>query len=168
MLVASLIPVSEYLNTSYRPDCDYVDGELRERNLGEFEHSSTQGNMIFWLKLNYPGLADRVLPEQRVQVKAERYRVPDLCVTDAAAPVERITKTPPALCVEILSREDRMSDILDRVEDYFQMGVPACWIIDPFSRRGWIATHGQLSEPVDRILRAGEIAMPVAAVMPRI
>jgi Uma2 family endonuclease len=61
-----------------------------------------------------------------------------------------------------------MSDILDRIDDYFQMGVPVCWIVDPFRQRGWIATPGQLSEPVDRILLAGEIAMPVAAVMPRI
>jgi hypothetical protein len=30
-----LIPVSEYLKTSYSPDCDYVDGEVQERNLGE-------------------------------------------------------------------------------------------------------------------------------------
>ncbi len=27
------ISVSEYLHTSYRPDCDYVDGMVEERNL---------------------------------------------------------------------------------------------------------------------------------------
>src|SRR5579875_879313 len=27
------ISVEEYLSTSYRPDCDYVDGEIEERNL---------------------------------------------------------------------------------------------------------------------------------------
>jgi len=167
MTVGSLVPVSEYLNTSYRPDCDYVDGELRERNFGEFEHSSTRRNIIVWLILNHPEVAERVLPEQRVQVRADRYRIPDICITDAAAPIERITRTPPALCVEILSREDRMSDILDRIDDYFQMGVPVCWIVDPFRKRGWIATPGQLSEPADRVLLAGDIAMPVAAVMPR-
>ena len=31
--------MEEYLATSYRPDCDYVDGEIEERNLGEKEHS---------------------------------------------------------------------------------------------------------------------------------
>ena len=25
-----LIPVSEYLNTTYRPDRDYIDGEVKE------------------------------------------------------------------------------------------------------------------------------------------
>jgi hypothetical protein len=28
-------PVSEYLRFIYEPDCDYVDGELQERNLSE-------------------------------------------------------------------------------------------------------------------------------------
>lgn len=34
-----LIPVEEYLSTAYRPDCDYVDGEVLERNVGETPHS---------------------------------------------------------------------------------------------------------------------------------
>ena len=35
METGGLISVREYLSTSYRPDCDYVDGEVQERNLGE-------------------------------------------------------------------------------------------------------------------------------------
>ena len=31
-----LVPVEEYLRTTYRPDCDYVDGEVLERNVGDF------------------------------------------------------------------------------------------------------------------------------------
>ena len=34
----TLISVEEYLSTSYHPDCDYVDGELEERNVGEYSH----------------------------------------------------------------------------------------------------------------------------------
>jgi len=34
MSSTTLISVQEYIATSYRPDCDYVDGEVRERNLG--------------------------------------------------------------------------------------------------------------------------------------
>ena len=39
MASSTLISVQEYMATTYRPDCDYVDGEVRERNLGEIEHS---------------------------------------------------------------------------------------------------------------------------------
>jgi hypothetical protein len=34
----ALVSVEEYVNTSDDPDCNYVDGELVERNAGEFEH----------------------------------------------------------------------------------------------------------------------------------
>ena len=29
------VSIEEYLDTSYRPDCDYVNGEVQERNFGE-------------------------------------------------------------------------------------------------------------------------------------
>ncbi len=35
MATGALVSVDEYLRTSYRPDCDYVDGILVERNVGE-------------------------------------------------------------------------------------------------------------------------------------
>ena len=39
MATGALISVSEYLSTSYSPDCDYVDGVVEERNLGEHDHA---------------------------------------------------------------------------------------------------------------------------------
>jgi hypothetical protein len=32
------VTVAEYLRTVYEPDCDYVDGRVEERNVGEFDH----------------------------------------------------------------------------------------------------------------------------------
>src|SRR5437016_10905075 len=37
-----LVSISEYLSTSYDPDCDYVDGVIEERNLGENNHADLQ------------------------------------------------------------------------------------------------------------------------------
>jgi len=43
----TLISVEEYLNTSFpNSDCEYVDGVIVERNLGEKDHSSLQGKFI--------------------------------------------------------------------------------------------------------------------------
>jgi Uma2 family endonuclease len=42
MATGSLVSVSEYLSTGYRPDCDYVDGAVVERNLGEYDHARLQ------------------------------------------------------------------------------------------------------------------------------
>jgi hypothetical protein len=38
----TVVTLSEYLATSYRPDCEYLDGELLERNVGEWDHSRLQ------------------------------------------------------------------------------------------------------------------------------
>ena len=35
MATSTLVPLSEYLRTSYRPDRDWIDGVVKERNVGE-------------------------------------------------------------------------------------------------------------------------------------
>jgi hypothetical protein len=45
---AILISVGEYLKNSYRPDCDFVDGRIEERNLGEHDHAALQAALILW------------------------------------------------------------------------------------------------------------------------
>jgi hypothetical protein len=58
-----------------------------------------------------------------------------------------------------------MARYLDRVNDYFEMGVPCCWIIDPIARRGWVATPGRLVEGIDGVLRSADYEMPLAEVL---
>jgi len=36
------ISLADYLRTRYHPDCDYVDGEVQERNVGEFDQAAVQ------------------------------------------------------------------------------------------------------------------------------
>jgi hypothetical protein len=36
------LDLADYLETTYRPDREYVNGELRERNVGKFEHARLQ------------------------------------------------------------------------------------------------------------------------------
>ena len=165
MATEVLVSVEEYLRTSYRPDCDYLDGEVVERNLGEKKHSRAQREILLYLATNYPQLRERLLPEQRVQVRASRYRIPDVCVIAAEAVDQNIITTSPELCIEILSSEDTLTRTMERVRDYFNMGVPTCWIIDPVSREGWVATPGHLDEAADGVLRAQGIEMPLAEVL---
>jgi len=48
MASTTLVSVSEYLRSSYRPDCDFVDGKLEERNPGEHDHAALQAALILW------------------------------------------------------------------------------------------------------------------------
>ena len=77
MPVRTAVSVEEYLNTSYRPDCDYLEGELLERNVGEWDHSRLQGLLCSFLLRREKQFGIVVVPEQRVRLKAKRFRVPD-------------------------------------------------------------------------------------------
>lgn len=78
MSTAALVSVSEYLNTSYRPDQEMLDGRLIERNVGEYDHSNLQGALVAWMRHRQHESKIRVLPEQRIRVSATRFRVPDV------------------------------------------------------------------------------------------
>ena len=139
MASRTLISVEEYLRTSFRPDCDYVDGEVQERNVGEFDHSSCQMKILMCLGTRQKQLNICVVPEQRVQVKPTRFRIPDVCVT-LGPPGEQIFTRPPFLCIEVLSPEDRIGRVEERVDDYLAMGVPFVWVLDPATKRAWSIT----------------------------
>lgn len=50
MKTSVLVPVEEYLRTMYDPDCDYVDGEVQERNWGERDHSDLQTEFVHYFR----------------------------------------------------------------------------------------------------------------------
>jgi Uma2 family endonuclease len=96
--------LEEYLNTSYSPDREYVDGVVVERHVGERPHSLVQRNIVVYLQTHCPHLF--VWPEQRVRtVPGQRSRIPDVCVT-LQDPQTDIFETAPFLAIEILSRRD--------------------------------------------------------------
>ncbi len=164
----TLVPVEEYLSTSYRPDREYVDGQLLERNVGERDHSKLQMFISAYLYNRRQELGIHVFPEQRVQVKASRFRVPDVCVVKGAEPSEQILTAPPFLCVEILSKDDRMSEMQERIEDYLSFGVRYVWVVDPRTRRAHVHTSGGSHEARD-VLRTDdpEIALPLDELFPK-
>ncbi|MFZ0688848.1 MAG: Uma2 family endonuclease, partial [Acidobacteriaceae bacterium] len=125
----------EYLDTPYRPDREYIDGEVRERNVGKWEHARLQALLAGWFLSNEPAWQVMTSTEQRTRVATSRVRVPDLVIVQAG-PQPPVIDTAPVLIVEILSPDDTYSDLEERVADYRRMGVEAIWAIDPKTRSG--------------------------------
>jgi len=145
MPTGELVSVREYLSTSYRPDCDYVDGVVLERNLGQYDHARLQAALIVYFHAQRKEWGLRAVPEQRVQVSPTRFRVPDVCAV-VGEPGEQIFRTPPFLCIEILSSDDRLSEMQERVQDYLKFGVPYVWILDPHTRKAFHCTSSGMVE----------------------
>jgi len=146
MATATQVPLETYLHTDYQPDREYVDGEIRERNLGEKEHARLQKLILLFFAALEKKQNLRVFPELRVQVSPTRFRVPDLTVLRADAPDEQIITHPPLIVVEILSPGDSLLGMREKIEDYLAFGIPNIWIVDPSDRMGYICRSGSFRE----------------------
>ena len=160
---ATLVSVEEYLNTSFPDgDCEYVDGRIVERNLGEIDHSDLQTSIAAYLRARYPQFWAGV--EVRVQVKPSRFRVPDICLVAGSKPPGRIIRTPPFLVVEVLSPDDRVDELEERIDDYLPSGVPYVLVVNPRTRRGYLHTAEGSRGLKDGVLRTENpaIELPLA------
>lgn len=131
------VTVDKYLRSTHRPDCDFVDDQIVERNWGEHDHAALQAALILWFGQRQEEWNIEVLPEQRIQISPSRFRVPDICIVSLDQPVEQVLTRPPLACIEILSPEDTLRRMQDRIDDYRRLGVTSIWILDPGTRRGY-------------------------------
>ncbi len=160
-MVTTQISLDQYLRTSYRPDCDYVAGELEERNVGEKDHSAVQAFFVKWFAAHEEELKLEAFPEIRIKVSAQQVRVADVAVLRVDEPYEAVLTRPPVVAIEILSPEDRMNRYERRLQDYRQFGIPHVWVIDP-QHRGAFDCSAEAWRPVDAFVIANPaITLPL-------
>ncbi len=121
-------------STAYHPDCDFVDGHLEKRNVGEYEHSTLQIAIGAWFFNRRKEWKIRVASEYRTRVNKDRVRIPGISVFSHDGPVEKVRVTPPIVAIEILSPEDRLTRVMLRLEDFVLMGIQNVWLIDTLDR----------------------------------
>ena len=78
MATSTRLSLLQYMKTSYRPDREFVDGELRERNVGKWEHARLQALLAGWFQSQEKGWSVKVATEQRLQVSTARVRITDV------------------------------------------------------------------------------------------
>jgi Uma2 family endonuclease len=154
---STLISVEEYLNTTYKPACDYIDGVLRQKSMPTWNHGLLQGRLSYLITLEFPGFVSG--SEVTVQIRTGKFLVPDLVVQQSDRIQSPYPIEPVYLCVEILSPGDRMSETIAKCEDYLEWGVETTWIIDPDEKRAWEYRRGRRLQEVRDNLNAGELSI---------
>lgn len=132
--------MSEYLHTSYAPDCDYVDGLVEARSVSGAGRAELQRALAAYLERQSGEWGIRVLSEARVQTSASHVRVADLAVMgaeDEKPERESALSTAPMAVVEILSPGDGVPRHVERLKDFRRMGVKNLWVVDPAARKGF-------------------------------
>jgi Uma2 family endonuclease len=146
---ASQVPVEVYLRSSFEPDAEYVDGEVQERTVGELDHAAWQAAVQKWFWQREKEWGIRAFGELRVQVSPSRFRVPDVVVLENTGPLRemnQVVRTPPAAVFEILSPEDTLARLLEKLADYEAMGIRGIFVIDPKGRRKYRYLSGDLRQ----------------------
>ncbi len=125
------VTIEEYLRSEFEPDAEYVDGQIEERPMGEYDHASWQAAILKWFWRHEAEWNLRVRPELRLQTSSTRFRVPDVTVMRRDQPIEQILTRPPFAVFEILSPEDTLRRLHRKLGDYAAMGIAEIYVIDP-------------------------------------
>ena len=145
----------EYISMSFDgTDREYVRGEIVERSMPDYPHGKTQ----LELGLRFRGLRDShrlfVCSETRMRLAPDLYRIPDVAVFAGSKPDERVPSHPPLVVIEIISPDDRYSEVLEKLAEYQQWGVPHIWVVDPHRRTLAVYDAGALAR-VSRLTLPG-------------
>jgi Uma2 family endonuclease len=160
-----LMDVDEYLHTTFDgPDCEYLDGEVVERNMGELPRGDVQFNLarLVWDYRRTLGI--RVATDVRIRISPTRYRIPDVSVWLDDNIGTRIPTVPPFLAIEIQSPEDGMTRLQPKIAEYLAIGVEWIWLIDPTERNALCYSQRSPVGTLTKILRTEnpDIEIPLA------
>jgi Uma2 family endonuclease len=142
MATTAQLSLEQYLRTPFEPDAEYVDGEIQERNMGEYEHNTVQRAILLWFHLHDKAWQIRSIQEQKTRLTSGNVRLPDVSVWRRDVPVQPVFDQPQLIAVEVLSPEDRHSRVQEKIEDYCKFRVPNIWVVDPIKRIGWDCSDG--------------------------
>src|SRR5580704_4406530 len=138
----SALSVEQYLSTSF-PDLDkeYRDGELVERSLPTYLHGKTQGLLMAFFVFLRKTHALHVCSETRMKIRTGLYLIPDVAVFHPDEPGE-VPDAPPLVAIEVLSQDDRLTAVREKLEEYRAWGVPHVWLVDPYAKRFYTCDEG--------------------------
>jgi Uma2 family endonuclease len=136
------VSVEEYLHTSF-PDLDreYRDGEVLERSMPDSLHGTTQGLLCGLFVALRKKLSLYICPETRMKLREGLYLIPDVSVFWRLKPL-LVPGEPPLIVIEILSPDDRLAAVREKLQEYRTWGAGHVWLVDPYSRRLYTCDTG--------------------------
>jgi Uma2 family endonuclease len=152
----TLLTAEQFDNYPFEEDKRYEldEGELIEMTRPAFFHNYILGNLFFSLTafLRKSSLGHAFLSENLYALSPTVRRAPDVAIfLGNRLPElrdEKVITIIPDICVEILSPNERPSDIHRKLKQYFKAGVKEVWVIDPEPRDAEIWTGLSLPDRV--------------------
>jgi Uma2 family endonuclease len=138
----ALVTAEEFKQIAHEHDglVELVRGEVIEMSRAGKLHGLVCGHVAFFLMSWSKSRESGWVMTNDVGVLTERdpdsVRGPDvLFIRKERLPSpgddENWLTIPPDLCVEVLSPNDRWSEVIEKISEYFHLGVPEVWVLDP-------------------------------------
>src|ERR1700734_3662784 len=135
MATQAEITAEQYLNMTFEHDAEYVRGEIVERGMPDRLHSTIQFLILMAVGRLIRSHSLFPYPELRLRLEPRVFRIPDISVFAGQAPKQDVPSEPPLLVIEILSKDDRHHDLMEKLEEYRVWGVFNIWVVDPLAKR---------------------------------
>ena len=167
MSVANLISLEEYLRTSYKPDREYRDGVLVDRSVGNRKHSKLQALLARYIANREEQWNVEVYTDLRIRARESWYPIPDVALYLVPAPTDDVPDRPPFLWIEIVSPDDRITEVWEKAREAVACGTPYVWIIDPNTLESELWAASGTTGITDGVLRLPDssIVIPLADVL---
>jgi Uma2 family endonuclease len=94
-----------------------------------------------------------------MRLRSNLVLIPDVAVFYPAEPA-RVPETPPLLVAEVLSLDDRLTAVREKLEEYKAWGVPHVWLVDPHAKRCYTCDQGLTEVASLRIPELGLEVLP--------
>ena len=116
MATQTALSIEDYLDTPFDGvEPEYVEGEVVERAMPDPEHVETTQEIAFAFGALHRARRLWCGPELRVQIGSDRVRIPDYCVY-RERPAHSLPTTPPLVVVEVVSPDDRYSELNEKLK----------------------------------------------------
>jgi Uma2 family endonuclease len=129
------ITAEQYLHMTFEHDAEFVRGETVERAMPTNIHSLIQFLILMEIGRLIRSHPLFPRPELRLRLAPDVYRIPDVSVFAGHPPQQEVPSDPPLLVIEILSKDDRHHDLMEKLEEYRVWGVQNIWVVDPHGKR---------------------------------
>lgn len=128
------VSVEEYLEATYDPDCEYIDGRLIQRTPAGEKYKYVKKRLLAYFREYEDACNALPLEDQRICIldttRAQQYRIADVCLVTRPHAKVRILRRPPLVAIEILRPYEGTGALLARLSDFLRIGIPHIWAVD--------------------------------------
>ena len=135
------------LRRAGKPICELIDGVLVEKAVGTAE--SMMGSHIFghiWTHVRAHDLGVVLAGDGFIRIRKGLVRAPDVTfipwssLPNGEYPKETYWSVTPGLIVEVLSPTNRRAEIDRKLREFFKVGCPLAWVVNPKSKTAKVYT----------------------------